>query len=184
MKKSNPKNAIRIHAKRNVELWIYSFADMYMILSVFFIALSVIYAAKVKQQAAHSQPFIASAGRGPSAVLSELELEFDNGSTDLTAKTVDEMSLLLPALKQIKDGFIEVEGYADGGGLKKSSPYTSNLDLSNRRAVRVAEWLIKNGVPARRVRTFSYGDAHTWSKNEISSNRRVVIKVAAYGDSK
>jgi outer membrane protein OmpA-like peptidoglycan-associated protein len=183
MKKPNPQNKIRIHAKRNVELWIYSFADMYMILSVFFIALSVIYAAKVKQQV-HSQQFIASAGRGPGSVLSELELEFDNGSADLSAKTLDEMTLLLPALKQVKDGFIEVEGYADNGGLKKSSAFSSNLDLSNRRAVRVAEWLIKNGVSARRVRTFSYGDAHTWSKDVIASNRRVVIKVAAYGDKK
>jgi flagellar motor protein MotB len=183
MKTSNPKNMVRIHAKRNVELWIYSFADMYMILSVFFISMSVIYAAKVKEQA-NSQPHIASAGRGPSSVLSELEIEFDRGSADLSAKATDEMSLLLPALKQIKNGFIEVEGYADSGGLRKTAAFSSNLDLSNRRAVRVAEWLINHGVPARRVRTFSYGDAHQWSQKDINSNRRVVIKVASYGDKK
>jgi flagellar motor protein MotB len=178
MNKSRIKSESRIHAKRNVELWIYSFADMYMILSVFFIALSVIYAAKVKEK--HMQS-LATAGRGLASVTSELQLEFANGSIDLDAKTIDDMSLLLPALKQVKEGFIEVEGYADDGPLKKSSPFSSNLDLSNRRAVRVAEWLIRNGVPARRVRTFSYGDAHLWSKEQVPTNRRVLIKVATYG---
>lgn len=177
MRMSTNKNDGRLQAKRNVELWIYSFADMYMILSVFFIALSVIYAAKIKEQ--HAPVAIPSAGRGTASVVSELQLDFERGSAELGAETIENMTLLLPALKQVKGGFIDVEGYADGGALKKGSGFSSNMDLSNRRAVRVAEWLIRNGVSARHIRTFSYGDAHLWRASEVGSNRRVVVKVAA-----
>lgn len=179
MKSTHARNQIKLQAKRNVELWIYSFADMYMILSVFFIALAVIYAAKVKNQ--YEKPSIASAGRGLASVTSELELEFENGSASLSEKTIEEINLLLPALKTIKDGFVEIEGYADQSPLKKNSPFSSNLDLSNKRAVTVAEWLIKNGVPARKVRTYSYGDARLWNSAQTKTNRRVVIKLATLG---
>jgi outer membrane protein OmpA-like peptidoglycan-associated protein len=171
------KTRIKIQSKRNVELWIYSFADMYMILSVFFIALAVIYAAKSKQQM--NELMTASAGRGPASVISSLELEFDTGSVELTEKSIEEMKLLLPALHSMKNGFIDVEGYADQTGLKTGSPFSSNLDLSNRRAVRVAEWLMKNGVSPRKVRTFSYGDAHQWTRKQTPTNRRVIIKLSA-----
>lgn len=175
------RNKIRLQSKRNVELWIYSFADMYMILSVFFIALAVLYAAKVKQdQNKNSQ--IASAGRGVASVATELELEFPKGSADLEQRTADELNLFLPAAKSLKKGFVEIEGYADNTPLRANSGYTSNLDLSNRRAVRVAEWLIKNGVAPQRIRTFSYGDGRTWGPKEVPSNRRVVVKLATYGE--
>lgn len=149
-----------------------------MILSVFFIALAVIYAAKVKnpKQDVSATP---SAGRVPAAVVSDLQLSFEKGSADLSAQAMEEMGLLLPALKAVKSGFIEVEGYADGTPVRKDSNFSSNLDLSNRRAVRVAEWLIKNGVPSRRIRTFSYGDGFQWSNEQVPTNRRVLIKVAA-----
>lgn len=179
MNSQESKNRVKIQAKRNVELWIYSFADMYMILSVFFIALSVIFAAKTKQEM--KIVTAASANRGPAAVISDLSLEFETGSVELSEKSISEMQLMLPALKSVKNGFVEVEGYADNSPLRKSSPFSSNLDLSTRRAVRVSEWLIKNGVSARHLRTFSYGDAHLWTKTEVPTNRRVIIKLSAYG---
>jgi outer membrane protein OmpA-like peptidoglycan-associated protein len=176
---ASTRNKIRIQSKRNVELWIYSFADMYMILSVFFIALSVIYAAKVKED--HKNAQVASAGRGTASVSTELELEFSRGSAEIESSVAEDLALLLPAAKSLKKGFVEIEGYADSTPLKADSGFSSNLDLSNRRAVRVAEWLIKNGVAAGRIRTFSYGDGRTWGPNEAPSNRRVVVKLASYG---
>lgn len=173
------RNQIKLQSKRNVELWIYSFADMYLILSVFFIVISVIYAAKVKKQQ-DNPPLatVASAGRGPSAVSSNLQIEFGAGSAALNEAAKENLSLLLPAVKSLKTGFLEVEGYADGGALAKGSRFSSNLDLSNQRAVRVAEWFMSNGVSPRNIRTFSYGDGHQWSKAQVNTNRRVLVKIS------
>lgn len=181
MKSFKDKEQIKIQAKRNTELWIYSFADMYMILSVFFIALSVLYAAKAKEEI---QNYIPSAGRGPASVVTELQLNFPNGSAELSEPIIDEMRLVLPALRQVKNGFVEIEGYADRSPISSKSGFTSNLDLSTRRAVRVAEWLVKNGVPAHKIRTFSYGDGHQYGLKEVETNRRVLIKLAYYGGKK
>jgi outer membrane protein OmpA-like peptidoglycan-associated protein len=178
MSKSKQQTLIKLQAKRNVELWIYSFADMYMILSVFFIALSVLYAAKVKNQ--HDQN-VPTAGRGQLSVVSTFAVDFESGSVDLKELDIENLKLMVPVLKSVKSGSIDVEGYADSEGLKKDSPFSSNLDLSNRRAVKVAEYLIKSGVNAGRIRTFSYGNGKTYQVNgkTLKTNRRVVIKVAS-----
>jgi outer membrane protein OmpA-like peptidoglycan-associated protein len=176
---SHQKNhaQIRLEAKRHTELWIYSFADMYMILSVFFIAISVIYAAKAKHSVVNST--IPTAGRGPAAVTSLLSIEFGLGTDELSEMAQKNLKLVLPALRESK-GAIEIEGYADGKSMpRKKSKFSSNLALSNARAVRVAEWLIDQGVSARRVRTSAYGDSRLFQTGPhgIATNRRVVLKV-------
>lgn len=180
MKSQRMRNEIKLQSKRNVELWIYSFADMYMILSVFFIALSVIFAAKMT--ARHREELrIASAGRGPSAVTSAAELIFDLGKSEISEESLGELELFLPAARAVPRAFIDVEGYADRSRPRKGSGFSSNLDLSSRRAVRVAEWLIARGIPSARVRIFSYGDGHQWAPSATESNRRVVVKLSVPG---
>jgi len=175
--KSKIKATIRLEGKRQTELWIYSFADMYMILSVFFIAIAVVYAVKAKRP--HTADSIPSAGRGPAAVNSVISVEFSSGSDRLTEKAEEDLRILLPVLKSSK-GMIELEGYSDGRALQNpGGGFSSNLDLSNARAVRVGEWLMRNGVAARRLRTYSYGDSHLFKTGEggIPTNRRVVLKM-------
>lgn len=182
MKKSKFNSAVKIESKRHAELWIYSFADMYMILSVFFIAIAVLYAAQIKKQMdkppIHAQ--IPSAGRGPAAVESTFAVYFGNGTDLLDDEARESLALILPILRSAK-GQVEVEGYSDGLKLSSGSGFRSNLDLSNSRAVRVAEWMIQNGVPAKKIRTFSYGDGQTYAKDEqtMKSNRRVVVKITS-----
>lgn len=176
------RSEIRLQSKRNVELWIYSFADMYMIMSVFFIALSVIYAAKIKEK--HKpiiEEHVVSAGRGPASVVSDVQVRFEAASASLTPDAIQELKIFLPVLKSVKKGIVDIEGYADMAKLNPDSEFTSNLDLSTRRAVTVAEWLIKNGVSPAKVRTFAYGDSRIFSKSKVGTNRRVVIKVATEG---
>lgn len=173
------RSAVKIQSKRNVELWIYSFADMYMILSVFFIALSVIYAAKVKEEVKTLIMPIASAGRGPASVVSDVQIMFERESAELSEEAQSELQLFLPILKAVENGRIDVEGYADGERLSPDAPFSSNLDLSNQRAVAVAEWLLGNGVKSKYLRTYSYGTGNQQSKEVLNSNRRVVIKVSA-----
>lgn len=180
---NNVRNQIKLQSKRNVELWIYSFADMYLILAVFFIVISVVYANKVKAQRETPPPVasLPTAGRGPAAVKSDLNIEFAPASTALSETARENLRLLLPAVKGMKTGVVEVEGYADGSPLGEGSGFSSNLDLSNQRAVKVAEWFIANGVPARSIRTFSYGDGHQWKKSQVSTNRRVLVKISSNG---
>lgn len=181
---SNIKNQreIKLQAKRNVELWIYSFADMYMILSVFFIAISVIYAQKIKEKIDVVEKVqIASAGRGPASVTADLQINFSESSSQLSTETESELSLFLPALKNLdKASFIEVEGYSDPAPIKRNSKISSNLDLSQKRAVTVSEWFVKNGVPLAKIRTIAYGDGSTWPKQIVGTNRRVVVKISTH----
>jgi len=174
------RNEVKIQSKRNVELWIYSFADMYMILSVFFIALAVLYAAKTKQQMESQIP---SAGRGPASVESLISVSFDKGSAALNEESLKDLELLLPVLKASKKGTVEVEGYADSEPLKRDSEFSSNLDLSNQRAVKVAEWLINQGVSSARLRTFSYGSSRIYKVDDkmMPTNRRVLVKLVSSG---
>ncbi len=95
---ASTRNKIRIQSKRNVELWIYSFADMYMILSVFFIAIAVIYAAKVKEDHSKNSQ-VASAGRGTASVSTELELDFGRGSAELDQESSTNSIFFCPQLK-------------------------------------------------------------------------------------
>lgn len=170
---------IKLEAKRQTELWIYSFADMYMILSVFFIAIAVIYAARVKNNASSS---VASAGRGPVAVKSMISVDFASGSDEISSKAENELELLLPVMRASM-GAIEIEGYTDASDSVSISDteggFTSNLDLGSSRAVRVAEWLTSNGVSAKRIRAASFGDSfdHKSGEGNRVANRRVVLKV-------
>lgn len=179
MTKTRQQNLIKLQSKRNVELWIYSFADMYMILSVFFIALAVLYAAQVKKKSES----VSTAGRGQSVITSSISVQFERGSAELTSSSIEELQLILPVMKNLKKGFVDIEGYSDSEPLAKDSPFSSNLDLSNRRAVKVSEWFIHQGVAAKRIRTFSYGDGHLFKVDgeKMPSNRRVLVKVASEG---
>jgi outer membrane protein OmpA-like peptidoglycan-associated protein len=176
MSKPKDRGQIRLEAKRHTELWIYSFADMYMILSVFFIAISVIYAARAKNMATTEVP---TAGRGPAAVRSLVAIEFEAGSAELSEKAQESLKILMPALRSSK-GYVEIEGHGDQQAeLDEESEFSSNLDLSNARAVRVGEWLMDNGVSSHRVRTYSFGDAHGKEDGdkEIATSRRAILKI-------
>jgi outer membrane protein OmpA-like peptidoglycan-associated protein len=183
MNKTRQQKLIKLQAKRNVELWIYSFADLYMILSVFFIAIAVLFAAKSKVVQNTSAKSAPSAGRGLASVTSSLSVEFDRGQADLTESTLESLKLFLPVIQSSSKAFVDIEGYADREPLTKESPFSSNLDLSNRRAVKVAEWYLAQGVPAHQLRTFSYGSGHALKPDgtKVRSNRRVVIKINSTG---
>ncbi|MBS1985198.1 MAG: OmpA family protein [Bdellovibrionales bacterium] len=179
LRASNRK--VRLEAKRSVELWIYSFADMYMILVFFFIAMSALYAHRIKamekEDSHRPANIIPTAGRGPSVAETLVNLDFTTGSANILPSTEENLKILLPLVRSNARALLDIEGYADSKPLKSDSAFSSNLDLSNRRAVRVAEWFMAQGVPSSRLRTYAYGDGRHWgSLPEIVSGRRVVVK--------
>jgi len=188
VQQSNRK--VRIEAKRAVELWIYSFADMYMILVFFFIAMAAMFAVKVKvaQKELETRKIgslIPSAGRGPATAQSLLSIEFTKGSIELTEDAVENLKVLLPIVKNNKKAMIDVEGYSDASALRKDSGFSSNLELSSQRAVKVAEWFMNNGVSPARLRTYSFGNGQTWaaSSSLVRTDRRVLVKFYTRGGS-
>lgn len=193
----NVKSKIRLEVKRSAELWLFSFADMYMIISVLFIATTALYAKKAQealkkieekpiQQVIVQTTGAPSAGRGPEAAAVQVAIEFEHGSTDLTVDALDNLRTILPLLSDLKNGYVEIEGYADGRGpaSENESESTSNLELSSQRAVHVAEWFLKRGVPESRLRTTAFGAAHKFAgrgPNGVRTDRRVVVKFFATG---
>jgi flagellar motor protein MotB len=173
---------LRNEAKRSTELWIYSFADMYMIITVFFIAMAALYAAKSKkderQPAAVAPP---SAGQGTAVAQSLLAVEFAKGEALLGEGAKDSLGALLPLVKASASAYVDVEGYADSVPLSRGSPYSSNLHLSQARALAVAEWFIGQGVPPARVRTSAHGDGRSFLGRGAKTDRRVVVKLYSRG---
>jgi outer membrane protein OmpA-like peptidoglycan-associated protein len=177
----------RLDAKRSVELWIYSFADMYLILVFFFIAIAASYSARkpvpVAEKKVAQVERIPTAGRGPSSAVSVLSIEFKKASSELSAQGIENLKLLLPIVKSNSKAILDIEGYSDRAQLKKGSGYSSNLSLSSSRAVKVAEWFMLNGVHPSRVRTYSFGNGQTWAntKDGTITDRRVVVKLYPKG---
>ena len=73
----------------------------------------------------------------------------------------------------LSDGVVDIEGHADQQGTD-----AHNQALSHRRALAVKAWLIKQGVPAERLRVKAYGEDVKLSKSAASKlNRRVTFNV-------
>jgi outer membrane protein OmpA-like peptidoglycan-associated protein len=202
-RRSNVKSKIKLEVKRSAELWLYSFADMFMIIAVFFIAMTAVYSKRPAEKAPEVllskevQPKIEdaeqsdpikkmsapSAARGPEAAQLQVGIEFLSGSAELTPEALENLDTILPLLSGLKNGFVEIEGYADAAGLKDSEEYDTDIQLSSDRAVRVAEWFMKRGVAEGRLRTTAFGKDHKFQGRLPAgqNDRKAVVKFYSAG---
>lgn len=80
------------------------------------------------------------------------------------------MRKLFPLVTILKDQpqrSIRIEGYTDNRGLE-----SYNLDLSQRRADAVRDFLIENGISPRRITARGYGEAVSVASNSTRAGRR------------
>ena len=188
-RRQSVKSKIKIEVKRSTELWLYSFADLYMIIAVLFIATTALYAKKAKDASRKSpdppRVVTMSAGRGPATAALAVAIEFGTGSSELSQEAIEQLTEVLPLFSEMKSGVVDVEGYADTQGLAKNSEFASNLALSSERAVTVAQWFLTKGISESRVRTTGFGRAHRFTNGEhgVNSDRRVVVKFYSVGPS-
>ena len=86
------------------------------------------------------------------------------------------LNALAAAAKQCSSFNIGVAGYTDSDG---DAAY--NLDLSQRRAGAVVQYLVENGVNAANVRAIGYGEQNPISDNDTpegkARNRRIEFKI-------
>ena len=103
---------------------------------------------------------------GRSVVLNNLF--FDTNKFELKLQSRTELNRLVEFLRQYRDVQIEVSGYTDNVG----SP-ESNLQLSQRRAQSVVEYLSSHGISVNRLRSKGYGEGHPLAANDTEGRRQL-----------
>ncbi len=103
-------------------------------------------------------------------------INFESGSDRLTSDSVDILSGVATTLRQYPDIRVSVEAHTDNQGSAES-----NLQLSKRRAIAVARFLVEQGVEGNRLRPQAYGESQPRETNDTAAgrlrNRRVEFQV-------
>ena len=109
----------------------------------------------------------------PAAGSANLQLIFLPGSAILTDNAKLRLAKYAAALNNPKLATrrVRIEGHTDASGSVKS-----NLTLSQRRAQAVADFLIRNGLPASRFEVVGYGSSRPLAgiPSQSAANRRVM----------
>ena len=110
-------------------------------------------------------------------------LMFPINSATLSDGYKDDLSAAAAVFAKYPDTNILVEGHTDDTGTEQI-----NMDLSQRRAKTVSDFLVANGVSRSRLQTKAYGEAMPKYPNDSeanrSKNRRVELAVYANDDMK
>ena len=110
-------------------------------------------------------------------------LLFKEGKTTLRAEGTGLLDKIIQLLKQVPYYNLRIEGHTD---IQLINPfnrwrYPSNWELSYGRAVAIAEYLVKKGVPPERIGVSGYGEEKPRFPNDteenMAKNRRVDIYI-------
>ena len=116
------------------------------------------------------------------------ELLFPSGEWQMPAQAQQTIGKIAPILAPMQQTKIQVNGYTDnvpiGPGLVREG-ITSNLELSQRRADNVMQFLISQGVRPSLVSARGLGEADPVASNDTpagrAQNRRVELTLAGSG---
>ncbi|MEM6270934.1 MAG: OmpA family protein [Bacteroidota bacterium] len=103
-------------------------------------------------------------------------INFDIGKAEIRDDSEPELRRLERFLKANPDVKVEISGHTDNTGVADRVK-----SLSERRATRVRDWLLKAGVAGRQMQVAGYGMEHPIASNETEEgrqkNRRVEVEV-------
>ena len=101
---------------------------------------------------------------------------FDVDKYDLKDKSITELDKVLRFLKENPSFNVEISGHTDNVG---SEAY--NLQLSDKRAQAVYNYLVENGIASQRLTPKGYGSGRPRAENDTDSgrqrNRRIEFKL-------
>lgn len=101
---------------------------------------------------------------------------FDTNSEIPKASAYPALNALLAALQSAPELEVIIEGHTDADGSDEF-----NLDLSDRRAATIMNWLIDAGIPAARLQSVGKGEAEPVASNSSADgkalNRRVELRL-------
>jgi chemotaxis protein MotB len=116
------------------------------------------------------------------------ELLFPSGDWDMPVQAQQTIGKIAPILAPMQQTKIQVNGYTDnvpiGPGLVRQG-VTSNLELSQKRADTVMQYLISQGVKPSLLSARGFGEADPVASNDTpagrAQNRRVELTLAGSG---
>ena len=123
----------------------------------------------LKELTDKTKPFLMDVPMQPIDTGSFIELKnvfFETAKFDLKPESKAELNKLVAFLNQNKTMLGELSGHTDNVGDKKM-----NLTLSLNRAKTVYDYLIANGIDAKRLTYKGYGDTRPKVKNDTDINR-------------
>ncbi len=101
---------------------------------------------------------------------------FDTGKATLKSESYPELNELFEYLSLKKTTIVEISGHTDDVGSD-----SDNLDLSQRRAETVRNYLIKKGIAADRIQARGYGETQPVAENTTAEgkakNRRTEVRL-------
>ena len=100
-------------------------------------------------------------------VLTLGDVLFAPNQSEPTTAALRKLSPFVTILKEQPQRSIRIEGYTDSRG-----PESYNLDLSQRRADAVRDFLVDNGISPRRITARGYGKADPVASNATLAGRR------------
>jgi chemotaxis protein MotB len=117
------------------------------------------------------------------------ELLFPSGDWQMPAGAQQTIAKMVPILAPMQQTKIVVNGYTDnvpiGAGLRRQG-ITSNLELSQKRADNVMNFMTSQGVNQSLVSAQGFGDADPVASNDTpegrAQNRRVELTLAGSGN--
>ncbi len=128
------------------------------------------------------QPFIKNILLSPFRVGEKMLLSnvfFEVDSWQLKKESVAELNMLSDLLKNNKELRVEIGGYTDATGSEEH-----NLDLSEKRALAVVDFLVNSGIPKERLTYRGYGNASPVGDNVTFEgrklNRRTEVQITEY----
>jgi outer membrane protein OmpA-like peptidoglycan-associated protein len=99
-------------------------------------------------------------------------VHFDNNKATLRPESFAILDKTAEAMKHWADAKIEVAGHTDSNGSDKH-----NMDLSQRRAEAVRDYLISKGIAADRLVAKGYGESHPIADNKTAAGRLINRRV-------
>ena len=104
------------------------------------------------------------------------DIQFKAGSDTLTAEALDVLAGIADTLREYPDIRIVIEAHTDNLG-----DSAANLQLSKRRAIAVARYLVDAGISGSRLKAQAYGESRPRTTNATAegraANRRVEFSV-------
>ena len=101
------------------------------------------------------------------------DIFFDSDRSELLPRSNVEMDKLVYILRENPTLEIEIIGHTDNVG-----DVNYNLTLSRRRANQVMEYLIRNGIDAKRLSANGFGSTQPIASNEVEETRQLNRRVA------
>jgi len=95
------------------------------------------------------------------------DVQFAPNHEKLTAEAMQKLYPLVTMLKEQPKRSIRIEGHTDSSGEK-----SYNLDLAQRRADAVRDFLIENGIRAERITARGEGEEKAVASNDTAEGRR------------